>query len=409
MHTIPTLCDADGNGVWESSVILRKLGGMAGEKYTDKIGMAMDFRQTTMYKFCAMVYAPYLGFGGDEKTIPDGIKGLKETVEPVIINYFLKDSTFIGGDVLCIADYCIVPVLTMMPPYWKEADPRILKYIDDFKKASKSFALQGSMQTGYVQSIIDKKKAEAASASASDDDETKLEVGYWHIRGLAAPCRMMCEYAGAKYEPKTYKVSGEAHKWDKSSWFDVKPAMKKVNALQNLPYVKEGDRIVTQTNACIGYLGRKFDLMGSTPDEVANVEQVMCQTTDLRNGAVGYFYCGTPDGIKAYLKGASAHYDKFELWFSQVGKAFSAADRPLAGDFHLWEMLDQHIELCKAFKEADLLATRPLLAKFHTTFAALPKMQAYLNGPLHKLPINNKMAMWGGEADLSKYGASATF
>jgi len=406
-HGVPTLCDADGNGVWESSVVLRKLGGLAGEKYNDKIGMAMDFRQTSMYKFCAMVYAPYLFGMGDEKTIPEGVKGLKEKIEPTLINFFLKDSMFIGGDVPCIADYSIVPVLTMLPPYWEVADPRISKYMEDFKKASKSFATQGAMQTGFIQSIVDKKKAAAAAAAV--DGTKNLEVGYWHIRGLGAPCRMMCEYAGAKYEAKTYPVTGEAHKWDKSSWFDAKPALKSINAFQNLPYVKEGGKIITQTNACIGYLGRKFDLMGSTPDEVAMVEQVLCQTMDLRNAAVGFFYGGKPEGIKGYLKTASGHYDKFESWLSQVGKAFSAADRPLAGDFHLWEMLDQHIELCRAFKEADLLATRPLLSKFYKTFAALPKMQGYLKGPLHKLPINNRMAMWGGEADSSKYGKSATF
>ena len=31
-------------------------------------------------------------------------------------------------------------------------------------------------------------------------------VGYWNIRGLAAPIRMMCEYAGAAYTSKEYAV-----------------------------------------------------------------------------------------------------------------------------------------------------------------------------------------------------------
>merc|ERR1711871_1935238 len=32
----------------------------------------------------------------------------------------------------------------------------------------------------------------------------KMKFGYWAIRGLAAPIRMMCEYAGAAYEEVQY-------------------------------------------------------------------------------------------------------------------------------------------------------------------------------------------------------------
>jgi glutathione S-transferase len=47
LHTIPTLCDANGNGIWESGAILRHLAGLANEKVTDKVNMALDWRQTT--------------------------------------------------------------------------------------------------------------------------------------------------------------------------------------------------------------------------------------------------------------------------------------------------------------------------------------------------------------------------
>lgn len=35
---------------------------------------------------------------------------------------------------------------------------------------------------------------------AASEPQGKLIVGYWSIRGLGAPLRMMCEYAGADYE-----------------------------------------------------------------------------------------------------------------------------------------------------------------------------------------------------------------
>jgi glutathione S-transferase len=89
------------------------------------------------YKHFAEIYAPHLGFGGDASTIPAGVKGLKEKMEPLLKDFFLKDGKFIGGAEPCIADYSIVPCLTMLTssPYWKEADPRVKQYVADFQAA----------------------------------------------------------------------------------------------------------------------------------------------------------------------------------------------------------------------------------------------------------------------------------
>ena len=180
MHAIPTLCDADGNGLWESGAVLRHLvsshasvrahtnacclaggaaGGrwnrigceqarLAGEPETDKTNMALDWRQTTAYQFFAKIYAPHLGFGGDAATIPEGVKGMKEKVEP-IVKHFLGDGKFIGGAAPCIADYSLVPCLTLLvgSAYWAEADPAIKAYVADFQGAVPSFAEIGKVQT----------------------------------------------------------------------------------------------------------------------------------------------------------------------------------------------------------------------------------------------------------------------
>jgi hypothetical protein len=76
---------------------------LAGEPETDKTNMALDWRQTTAYQFFAKIYAPHLGFGGDAATRPEGVKGMKEKVEP-IVKHFLGDGKFIGG----AADACVL-------------------------------------------------------------------------------------------------------------------------------------------------------------------------------------------------------------------------------------------------------------------------------------------------------------
>jgi len=98
-----------------------------------------------------------------------------------------------------------------------------------------------------------------------------LEIGYWAIRGLGAPCRMAAHYAGADCKFNNYGVTATDDGWDKSSWFDVKPQFKEQNGLINLPYVIDNGFVVTQTNAVLMYLGRKFGLIGSTAQQTSIV------------------------------------------------------------------------------------------------------------------------------------------
>ena len=226
----------------------------------------------------------------------------------------------------------------------------------------------------------------------------KIEVGYWHIRGLAAPLRMMCAYSGIDYDPKTYEVTGAPGSWDRSAWFDAKPALKEKNALMNLPYVIDGDRVVTQSNACLQYLGKKLNLMGKGEHEEGLEQQCLCQVMDLRNDAVACFYGGKD--ADEYLQGVKGHYGKFEGWLDSHNTDYLAGSQPTTADFHLWEMLDQHEAYCVAKGKPLLLHTLGseyhLLRRFYSRFAALPQLAGYFAGPLHALPINNKMADFGG-------------
>ena len=79
-----------------------------------------------------------------------------------------------------------------------------------------------------------------------------IEVGYWTIRGLGAPCRMMVMFAGAPLKAACYDlVPKEGGGFDPSAWFDTKPALRAKNPLMNLPYVIDGDRIISQVSSSI--------------------------------------------------------------------------------------------------------------------------------------------------------------
>ena len=225
-----------------------------------------------------------------------------------------------------------------------------------------------------------------------------LEVGYWSIRGLAAPLRMMCEYAAVDYNPKTYELQAqEGGGWDASAWFGVKPALVVRNALMNLPYVIDGDVVVSQTNACFAYLGRKLGLYGANDLETLKCEQVLCEVMDLRNNAVKFFYSSGDDlaaRVEAHAKSAATSFGKLETWLRQQSTPFFAGATPTAADFHAFEMIDQHL-VTEVLVVPGADNEFPLLAAFHTRFRALPQLQGYFDGPLSKLPLNNKMACIG--------------
>jgi len=225
---------------------------------------------------------------------------------------------------------------------------------------------------------------------------SKIQVGYWKIRGLAAPLRMMCEFAGAPYESVEYLVTGTPGNWDRSSWFSVKPGFLAKNPLANLPYVQDGDVVVTQSNACLTYLGRKFGLAGKDDKELTKMEQILAEVFDLRNEflIVAYKTGGIEKDLVDHLGTAVKSLTKLEEWFKFNNTLFSVSDKPLAADFHLWEMLDQHELLSQHLKRGSLVGKFERLKRFYDTFRGLPQLKKYFEGDSYKLPVNNTMALW---------------
>jgi len=233
-----------------------------------------------------------------------------------------------------------------------------------------------------------KKKKEAAKPK----EKKEIVVGYWAIRGLAAPLRMMCHYRGANMKEVGYETGDK--------WFgEDKPALAEKNPLMNLPYVQIGETLVTQSNACMQFLGTRLGI--DRGDPTLN-NQLLCEIMDLRNAVIGivYPFSGvTKDGFKDALvkhldTAVGKHYPKLN---SFVKGDYLTGKKPRSADFHLWEMLDQHELMAAEFGQESPLAKYDKLKAIYENIKKLPALEKYFASDAYKLPVNNPMAAnWTG-------------
>ena len=123
------------------------------------------------------------------------------------------------------------------------------------------------------------------------EDGPRLLLGYWAIRGLGQPIRLLLEHVGLPYAEKRYHIqlaeaaTAEAPaKWDRSEWYSEKHDLGL--AFPNLPYLldRETGLKLTQTNAILFYVA---DLaggatLGKSIEERATVHMLLNFSQDVR-------------------------------------------------------------------------------------------------------------------------------
>eukprot|EP00568_Trieres_chinensis_P007923 CAMPEP_0183307946 /NCGR_PEP_ID=MMETSP0160_2-20130417/19649_1 /TAXON_ID=2839 ORGANISM="Odontella Sinensis, Strain Grunow 1884" /NCGR_SAMPLE_ID=MMETSP0160_2 /ASSEMBLY_ACC=CAM_ASM_000250 /LENGTH=298 /DNA_ID=CAMNT_0025471669 /DNA_START=81 /DNA_END=977 /DNA_ORIENTATION=+ len=251
-------------------------------------------------------------------------------------------------------------------------------------------------------------KVRFGSSAPSESTPPRFALGYWSIRGLGAPLRMMLSAAKVDHDVVLHDlVEGDDGKgWVSEYFSSTKPELAKEFPLMNLPYVADRTqrRILSQTNSCLTHTARAVGMWPSDPIDASRCEALLCEIMDLRNQMVKFAYGG--DGSKETAEkcvGASMKsLSKLEAWLKieekngdgdavhLVGGKFSAPD------FHLFEMLDQYEGLCSFNELGDLYKDFPHLKKFKTGFEKLDENKFFLHSWLHtELPFNNCVACFG--------------
>ncbi|KAG8451135.1 hypothetical protein GDO86_003411 [Hymenochirus boettgeri] len=165
-----------------------------------------------------------------------------------------------------------------------------------------------------------------------------MEFGYWDIRGLAHPIRLLLEYTGTAYTDKRY-VTGEAPNYDKSEWLDVKEKLGL--PFPNLPYLLDGDVKLTQSNTIMRYIAMKHGLCGKTEKEQINVSFMENVVMDFRMGLVTIVYNPNFETLKGpYLENLPIHLKRFSNFLGE--RSWFAGDNITYADFLVYDILDLH-------------------------------------------------------------------
>ncbi|XP_048207766.1 glutathione S-transferase Mu 1-like [Perognathus longimembris pacificus] len=216
-----------------------------------------------------------------------------------------------------------------------------------------------------------------------------MTLGYWDIRGLVHPIRLLLEYTDSSYKEKIYSM-GDAPDYDRSQWLSEK--FKLGLDFPNLPYLIDGTHKITQSNAILRYIARKHNLCGETEEEKIRVDVLENQVWDIRMQLVKL--CYSPDYEKLKPEFLGGLPDKIKLFSQFLGKRpWFAGDKITFVDFLAYDILDIH----RMF-EPKCLDAFPNLKDFISRFEGLKKISAYKKTSCFRpKPLFLKLAIWGNK------------
>ncbi|XP_078248896.1 glutathione S-transferase Mu 1-like isoform X3 [Pogona vitticeps] len=237
-------------------------------------------------------------------------------------------------------------------------------------------------------------------------------LGYWDIRGLAHAIRLLLEYTETPYEDKQYGVGGEARKsetrpdviqtrfgpltidpeFDLSQWTSVKEKLGL--DFPNIPYLIDGERKITQSNAIMRYLARKHKMCGETEEEMIRIDILENHIMDFRVSFAEL--CYSPDFEKLKPEYLEELPGKLKLFSQFLGdRKWFAGNKITYVDFLAYDVLDQ-----QRMFEPKCFNQYKNLQDFFDHFEALEKISTYMKSSrFMKSPILLKNAKWGNEKE----------
>jgi glutathione S-transferase len=233
------------------------------------------------------------------------------------------------------------------------------------------------------------------------EDNASITLGYWGIRGLAQPIRFLLVCAQEPFSELRLGVFGDGTLMGKTEeeqdWESVRVTLQV--PFPNLPFlIDEGTTPpvkLTQSNAILRYLGRRFDFYGDSESEKTEIDVLQDEAYDFRNEIIKTAYAPQAEYLAAYdtfkkqtlpryLNGFEAYLAEREHPEFFVGRRLSLVD------FVLYELLWQTTQMVPG---AITAANRSELYAFIQHFEAIPQISTYMQCDTYiRHPINSPWA-----------------
>ena len=213
-------------------------------------------------------------------------------------------------------------------------------------------------------------------------------LGYWDIRGLATPIRLLLVQAGVEYEEKFYTAGGPPD-FDRSHWTNEKFNLGL--EFPNLPYYIDGETKLTQSGVILRYLANKYNLAGDNETERTRADLLATQLADYHMDYV--MICYNPNFLNlkdAYAEGVPG---KMNLLAKFLGSnKFAVGDKLTYADFVLFEYLENQL-----YFNPQVLNDFPSLDQYHKRMQSVEAVDKYFkSSKAIKYPFNNSKAAFGG-------------
>jgi len=228
-----------------------------------------------------------------------------------------------------------------------------------------------------------------------------IKLTYWDVRGLGESSRHLLRYTGEPWEDNPLPISPEGF----GAWIAMKDA--EDMPFGNLPFIDDDGKKVTQSLTVLRYLGKKFNLFPTNPDDVTLCEIVEQELVDLRDRMsktcydpynMGPFAPKSEVGKfdfdfmkKGYRARLSERIPKFE---KMLTKPFLLGDRPVYLDFLMYEFLDAF----RRFIPEPFEGCENIIA-YMKRFQELPNLKEWFESDKYKegAYINGPIAVWHGK------------
>jgi glutathione S-transferase len=196
--------------------------------------------------------------------------------------------------------------------------------------------------------------------------ETPITIGFWGgFKGWAERIRMLAEYLHIPYVFKTYS-------WKSDEWDKEKGSLK--TELATLPYLLDGDYVITETPAIMHYLilkaGRQ-DLLGKNTRQQCEVIQVQSAITDLLTETTNSMLRDDQNMPETWAKNIIPRFEKLSKHLGT--RKFVCGDDFTLADIILHSICQMHLGY-----KATMLDHLPNLKEHFARVSAIPEFAAFL-------------------------------